>query len=96
MSLYKVHFTWKEKQALVKCRSLDLTHPYFVSMKDLVFTKDSTLIINPAEDDIRREFEGADHIMIPFQTVGLIEEILDETLKRREREDSGTIEFPRE
>ncbi len=92
MSLYKVHFNWKEKPALVKCRSLDLSHPYFVSMKDLVFTKESKLIINPAEDDIRREFEEADHIMIPFQTVTLIEEILDDTLKIRES--SGTIQFP--
>ena len=101
MSIYRVHFTWKEKQALVKCRSLDLTHPYFVSMKDLVFTKDSTLIINPAEDDIRREFQDADHIMIPFQTVSLIEEILDETIKKRGATSSGktgeshsTIDFP--
>ncbi len=77
MSMYKIHFKWKEKDAVVKCRSLDLTHPYFVSMKDLVFTKDSALIINPAEDDIRREFEGTDHIMIPFQTVSLIEEFHD-------------------
>ena len=93
MSLYRVHFTWKEKQALVKCRSLDLTHPYFVSMKDLVFTKESRLVINPAEDDIRREFEGTDHIMIPFQTVSLIEEFSEETLKNQ-GESGDTIDFP--
>ncbi len=78
MSLYRVHFTWKEKKIIIKARSLDLTHPYFVSIKDLVFTKESRLVIDPGEDDVLREFGGSDHLMIPFQTVALIEEIKDD------------------
>lgn len=77
MSIYRVHFTWKEKQVLLKARSLDLTHPYFVSIKDLVFTKTSRLVIDPSEDDVLKEFGGSDHLMIPFQAVILIEEIKD-------------------
>ncbi len=77
MSIYRVHFTWKEKQVLLKARSLDLTHPYFVSIKDLVFTKTSRLVIDPSEDDVLKEFGGSDHLMIPFQSVILIEEITD-------------------
>ncbi|MCK5737497.1 MAG: DUF1820 family protein [Spirochaetaceae bacterium] len=77
MSIYRVHFTWKEKQVLLKARSLDLTHPYFVSIKDLVFTKTSRLVIDPSEDEILKEFGGSDHLMIPFQSVILIEEIMD-------------------
>jgi len=78
MSIYRVHFTWKEKQVLLKARSLDLTHPYFVSIKDLIFTKTSRLVIDPSEDDVLKEFGGSDHLMIPFQSVILIEEIKDE------------------
>ncbi len=78
MSIYRVHFTWKEKQVLLKARSLDLTHPYFVSIKDLVFTKASRLVIDPSEDEVLKEFGGSDHLMIPFQTVILIEEIKDD------------------
>jgi hypothetical protein len=77
MSIYRVHFTWKEKQVLLKARSLDLTHPYFVSIKDLIFTKTSRLVIDPSEDEVLKEFGGSDHLMIPFQSVILIEEILD-------------------
>ena len=77
MSIYRVHFTWKEKQVLLKARSLDLTHPYFVSIKDLVFTKTSRLVIDPSEDAVLKEFGGSDHLMIPFQSVILIEEIMD-------------------
>ncbi len=78
MSLYKVHFKWKDKERLLSARSLDLTHPYFVSIKDLIFPKNSQIIIDPGEDDLRKEFGNADHLMIPFQSVAMIEELKDE------------------
>lgn len=76
MSLYKVHFKWKEKDVQLSAKKLDLTHPYFVSIKDLVFEDTNKIIINPQDDDIRKDFGNADHIMIPFQAVTLIEEII--------------------
>ena len=75
MSLYRVHFKWKEKEVQLTAKSLDLTHPYFVSIKDLVFSDKKKLIINPAEDDIIKAFGCSKHLMIPFQTVLLIEEV---------------------
>jgi hypothetical protein len=83
LSIYRVHFKWKEKEILLTARSLDLTHPYFVSIKDLVFEKKEKLIINPAEDDVLRAFGGSKHLMIPFQTVSLIEEIEENGAKVR-------------
>lgn len=74
MSLYRVHFKWKEKDLVLRARGLDLTHPYFVSITDLVFPTGKKIIIDPSEDEVRRTFGKADHLMIPFQTVGLIEE----------------------
>jgi len=82
LSLYRVHFKWKEKEIQLTARSLDLTHPYFVSIKDLVFPKKKKLIINPAEDEIMKTFQPSKHLMIPFQTVVLIEE-LDEDSQQR-------------
>ena len=78
MPLYRVHFTWKDKEMELSARSLDLTHPYFVSIKDMVFPKGPKIIINPAEDDMMKVFGEAKHLMIPFQTVRLIEELPDE------------------
>lgn len=75
MSLYRVHFKWKEKEVQLTAKSLDLTHPYFVSIKDLIFSDKKKLIINPAEDDIIKAFGNSKHLMIPFQTVLLIEEV---------------------
>lgn len=75
LSMYRVHFKWKDKEIQLTAKSLDLTHPYFVSIKDLVFTDKKKLIINPAEDDIMKAFGNSKHLMIPFQTVLLIEEV---------------------
>jgi hypothetical protein len=75
MSLYRVHFKWKEKEIELMAKSLDLTHPYFVSIKSLVFPTEQKLVINPLEEETRKTFGRSDHLMIPFQTVTLIEEI---------------------
>jgi hypothetical protein len=75
MSIYRVHFNWKGKSVELTARDLDLTHPYFVSIKNLVFKDTKRLVIDPAEDELRKEFGTSTHLMIPFQTVSLIEEI---------------------
>ena len=75
VSLYRVHFKWKEKEVELMAKSLDLTHPYFVSIKNLVFSNEPKLVINPAEEETRKTFGRSDHLMIPFQTVLLIEEL---------------------
>jgi len=63
-------------------KSLDLTHPYFVSIKDLVFPTEQKLVINPSEEEIRKTFGRADHLMIPFQTVSLIEELPESSVRK--------------
>ena len=74
LRLYRVHFKWKGKEVQLTAKSLDLTHPYFVSIKDIVFKSDQQIIINPTAEDVRRTFGRAEHLMIPFQTVALIEQ----------------------
>lgn len=79
MSLYRVHLTWNEKEIVLKARSLDLTHPYFVSIKEIELpSQSSQLIINPADDEVMKTFGEAEHLMIPFQKVHLIEELKEE------------------
>ena len=85
MSIYRVHFKWREKDVTLCAESLDLTHPYFVSIKDLLFPKETRLIIDPGEDELRKRFADTNHVMIPFQTVSLIEELSDETVKKKIR-----------
>lgn len=82
MSLYKVHFKWKDKDVELTAKNLDLTHPYFVSIKNIVFPSKGSLIIDPSYEDVLKQFGKANHLMIPFQTVSLIEEYAEEDEKR--------------
>jgi hypothetical protein len=75
VSIYRVHFKWKGKDVVVCAKSLDLTHPYFVSIKDLLFPSTSSVIINPSDDDLKRAFGDTNHLMIPLQSVALVEEL---------------------
>lgn len=88
MSIYKVFFTWKEKEIELTAKKLDLTHPYFVSIKDLVFPEKKSLIIDPSEDEILKRFGECEHLMIPFQSVSLIEELSEQ------KHDGKVKQFP--
>jgi hypothetical protein len=82
MSLYKVHFKWRDKELQLSAKSLDLTHPYFVSIKDLVLPAKDKMIINPQDDEVRSAFGQANHIMLPFQSVILIEELDEKNIPK--------------
>ena len=90
--MYRVHFKWKDKEIQLSARSLDLTHPYFVSIRDLVFPTGKKIIINPSEDEIRKTFSKSDHLMIPFQSVILIEEIGEEQEKEQKVMPFGIVD----
>lgn len=75
MSLYRIHFNWKNKEVTLSAEKLDMTHPYFVSIKDILLPPASSLIIDPNRDSFEKTFGQANHLMIPFQSVSLIEEL---------------------
>ncbi len=81
--MYRLHFKWKNKDVSIKAHSLDMTHPYFVSIKGLVFSEGERLIIDPSEEELRHAFGDAEQIMIPFQTVTLIEELSEKAMQRK-------------
>ncbi|MDA3951179.1 MAG: DUF1820 family protein [Spirochaeta sp.] len=93
MSTYRIHFTWNEKNRIIESRSLDMTHPYFVSITGLIFPEKSAVIIAPDADELRREFGDADHLMIPFQSVQLIEEYTAQQQNTHSHETGKVIPF---
>lgn len=78
MNVFRVHFTWKEKEYILKAHSLDMTHPYFVSIKDLLLPEPNSVLINLADDEIRKIFGDVRQLMLPFQSVSLIEEYTED------------------
>ncbi len=90
MNIFRVHFTWKEKEYALKAHNLDMTHPYFVSIKDLVLPKENSVLFNPSDDEIREKFSDVRQLMLPFQSVSLIEEFTrDPDLNKEEQDKKG-------
>ena len=75
MPNYKVHFTLKDTEYQLVAESLDLSHPYFVSIKDMDLSYEEGLVVNPHLENTKKRFGDTNHIMIPFQCVALIETV---------------------
>ena len=50
----------------------------FIEVQNLVFGAKSTVVIDPSEDRLRREFEGVDRFHIPLHSVIRIDEVRKE------------------
>ena len=73
--MYKVHFSLKGEDYELVAASLDLTHPYFVSIKDMDLSYEEGLVLNPNLENTKKRFQDISTIMIPFQNVALIEQV---------------------
>lgn len=82
--LYKVHFRLREEEFQLVAESLDLSHPYFVSIKDMRLDYEEGLVLNPHLENTKKRFADVSSIMIPLQNVQLIETLVDRPKKTRE------------
>lgn len=73
--MYRVHFKLKDTEYELVADSLDLSHPYFVSIKDIDLKFDEGVVVNPHLENTRKRFQQATNIMIPLQNCFLIEQI---------------------
>lgn len=83
--MYKVHFRLKDENYELVARSLDLTHPYFVSIKEIVLDYDEGIVVNPHLENTRKRFQNATNLMIPFQNCDLIERVPDREAQKSAR-----------
>ncbi len=82
--MYKVHFRLREEEYQLVAESLDLSHPYFVSIKDMQLDYEEGLVLNPHLENTKKRFADVSSIMIPLQNVQLIETLVDRPKKNRE------------
>ena len=73
--MYKVHFHLKDVEYQLVAASLDLTHPYFVSIKDMDLDYEEGLVVNPHLENTKKRFKDTNNIMIPLTNVLLIESV---------------------
>jgi len=73
--LFKVHFKLEDEDYQLVAADLDLTHPYFVSIKEMDLDYEEGMVVNPHLENTKKRFKDTNNIMIPFQSVILIESV---------------------
>lgn len=74
--LYKIIFLNQSKVYELYARDVFSSDIYgFIYVSDLVFDQNKTIVIDPAEDKLRDEFENVNVLHLPLQSVIRIEEV---------------------
>ena len=74
--LYKVVFINNSKVYELYSRDVFSSEIYgFIYIAELVFDQNQTIVIDPAEDKLREEFENVNVLHLPIQSVIRIEEV---------------------
>lgn len=74
--LYKVIFINQSKVYELYAREVFSSEIYgFIYVADLVFDQNQTIVIDPAEEKIKEEFENVNVLHLPIQSVIRIEEV---------------------
>ncbi len=64
----------------------------FVVLRGLVFNKQSSLVVDPAEEKLKSEFEGVEQTMVPMHAVIRIDEVAKRgTAKVTEASGDGVV-----
>lgn len=74
--LYKILFANQGKVYEVYAKRVDQGNLYgFIEVKDLVFGKKTTVVVDPAEERLKSEFDGVSVTYIPLHAVIRIDEV---------------------
>ncbi len=95
-SLYKVMFHNQGQIYEVYAKSIYQSELYgFIEVEDYVFGKPAQVVIDPAEDKLRTEFEGVQRSFIPAHSVVRIDEVEREGVaKITDSKGENVTQFP--
>ncbi|MBN1958839.1 MAG: DUF1820 family protein [Desulfuromonadales bacterium] len=75
-TVYRIYFTNQGKAYELYARRVEQADLYgFVAIEGLLFGEMSSLLHNPAEESLKKEFEGVDRFLIPFHQINRIDEV---------------------
>ncbi len=77
--IYKVLFVNQNKVYEVYCRAIYQSELYgFVEVEDYVFGEPTQVIVDPAEEKLKNEFQGVNRSYIPMHAIIRIDEVEQE------------------
>lgn len=75
-SIYKIVFKHKEQVYEIYARKVSQGDLYgFIIIEEVVFGEKSSIVVDPSEEKLRREFEGVERSFIPMHEVIRIDQV---------------------
>jgi len=74
--IFRIIFTSQGKGYEVYARKINQGEMYgFVEIEEIVFGERSSLVVDPSEEALRREFAGIRKMHVPFHAISRIDEV---------------------
>lgn len=91
-SLFRIVFLNQDQIYELYAKSLSESEMFsFVEIEDIVFGEKSSVLVDPAEEKLKAEFEGVKRLYLPMHSVIRIDEVEKEgTAKIREIDNKST------
>ena len=75
-SIFRIFFTSQGKGYEIYARKVNQGEMIgFVEVEDIVFGEKSSLVVDPSEEALKKEFSGIRKMHIPFQAINRIDEV---------------------
>lgn len=74
--IFRIYFSSEGKAYELYARRVSQGEIYgFIEVEDLLFGERSRLVVDPAEESLRKEFAGVRRLLLPYHAVSRIEEV---------------------
>ena len=74
--LFRIYFSSEGKGYEIYARKVDASEmPGFVMVEELVFGERTSLVVDPGDEALRKEFSGVARLHLPYHSVSRIDEV---------------------
>ena len=75
-SIFRIFFTSQGRGYEIYARKVQQSDlAGFIEVEDIVFGEKSTLVVDPSEEALKKEFSGVKNMQLPFQAIHRIDEV---------------------
>lgn len=93
--MYRVRFISQDKMFEIYARECFQGEMYgFVVLRDLVFDTNTSVVVDPAEEKLKSEFDGVKQTIIPMHSIIRIDEVEKKGTAKVADLDGNVAKFP--
>lgn len=75
-TIYRIYFNSQGKSYELYAREVLQADLYgFVEIRQLLFGEKSSIVVDPSEESLKKEFADVERLLLPFQAISRIEQV---------------------